>query len=151
MNKNLEGVTEDNYGGCIDKFYKKASKGIDKIPNRYIKDFIRGAVSIPFAFGMSAEIFPEIFKKDRSSIEKPLYSFASRMIEDRTNEIGPEENEIKTVFDFGCVVAGAGASAIGLLHLTSYFGPSSFYMVMGSGIFLDAANYIEQRIRQYKS
>jgi hypothetical protein len=137
--------------GWMEMLYGKVAEGIEKIPSRYARNFVRGAISFPFAPGAIAESLPKALKRSLSRDTRGRYSLGSRMRADRTKEIEPGENPRKTNFDYACTAGGIVAAMWGLAALMSSFDPPTQsyvgLIIFGSGAALDTGNYVEQKIR----
>ncbi len=133
----------------VEGFYNKIVKGIRKIPNRYLRDYVRGFVAPPFFLGPPVELISRHIKKmKRSRDEKDYYGLGSKMMMERTNEIKPNENMFVTISDFYTMVGGIVTNISLHLYVLHKVGHSNFlllYTPLLIGSILDLTNCIQQR------
>ncbi len=128
----------ENYDGWIDALYDGIRKGINKIPNRYAKNFVRGLVTTPFVIvGMIAEEY--------IMHPKHTYSLSNKLISDMETEIN--KGDSRHLMSGVVYLLGAYSSVIGL-GAAAVYNPSVFFTIMSAGTGLDAANYVEHKIRK---
>ncbi len=121
----------ENYDGWIDALYEGVRKGINKIPNPYVRNFVRGVGSFPFIVSMDIEIIAHSEYK---------YSFGRKLLSDMGLD---KDYKISGIL----YLLGIYSSAIGLV-VTAVYNPSVYFTIMGTATGLDAANYVEHKIRR---
>src|SRR3989338_10669401 len=134
LEKKVETDSKSVSNGLVDAAYRKVATAISKIPNRYVRDFVRGAATYPFLFSIIPEIIrkvPKIKRKLDLSVDD-FYSFSEKMVNDRTEEIECGENYGKTLFDFCSILAGFYASFTAHMHSYSFLAEKVFHKPSGA-------------------
>lgn len=136
----------DSYRGKIDELYEAAAQKISRIPNRYLRSYVRGAVMTPFVFSSCVEsagwVVKKVFKGEYSE-KSDIISLGNKTI---LGEYEHHEGPWTMADSFSYLSYVGGLLSMASISLLSV--PATC-TVIGTATGLDLVNLTEQKIRKY--